>query len=74
MAKAALTDLKHTAEVLEHERSQCSNEVAKVVEEVEVSTLSLTISLLLFLLWVVSLSITFPLRPNSPTTFKNDQV
>lgn len=48
VAKAALTDLKQTEEVLEHERSQFSNEVAKSVEEVKVSTLSLTICLLLF--------------------------
>lgn len=46
-AKAVLTDLKQTSEVLQNERAQHAYEVAKAVEEVKVSNPSPNICLLL---------------------------
>ena len=49
VAKAVLTDLKQTSEVLQNERVQHAYEVAKAVEEVKVSNPSPNICLLLLL-------------------------
>ena len=49
VAKAVLTDLKQTSEVLQNERTHYAYEVAKAVEEVKVSNLSPSICLVLLL-------------------------